>query len=101
MLRALLFILYVALVVYCITDALQSDEENPHGLPRWAWVFIILLFPVLGGATWLVLKYRRGNGGGRQHGRPQVAPDDDPEYLNWLREQERRRRQQGNSDGPY
>ena len=100
MLRGLLVLVYVALVVYCITDVLQSDEEQPHGLPRWGWVFIILLFPILGGATWLVLKYRRG-GGGRQQGRPQVAPDDDPEYLSWLREQERRRRQQGGSDGPH
>lgn len=100
MFRGLLFIAYVALVVYCITDVLQSDDEQPHGLPRWGWVFIILLFPILGGATWLVLKYRRG-GGGRNQGRPQVAPDDDPEYLSWLREQERRRRQQGGSDGPY
>lgn len=98
MLRALLFVAYVAIVVYCIADVLQSEDEQPHGLPRWAWVVIILLFPILGGATWLVMKFMRGNGQ-RPHGR-QVAPDDDPEYLNWLREQERRRRQRGESDGP-
>lgn|SRR5690554_3791646 len=98
MLRALLLLSYVALVFYCITDVRQSANPQPHGLPRWAWIMIIILFPFLGAGTWLVFKYTRGDGQ-RSHGR-QVAPDDDPEYLNWLREQERRRRKRGESDGP-
>lgn len=98
MLRALLIMAYVAVTVYCIADVRQSDDPHPYGLPRWAWILMFILFPFLGAGTWLVFKYTRRDGQrGRAH---QVAPDDDPEYLTWLREQERRRRQQGKSDGP-
>lgn len=93
MLRAFLILSYVALVVYCIADVRQSENPHPHGLPRWAWVLVLILFPFLGAGAWLVMKNTRGDGQ-RDYGR-QVAPDDDPEYLIWLREQERRRRQQG------
>ena len=93
MLRALPFILYVALAAYCIADSLQHPDDQPHGLPKWAWVLIILLFPYIGAAAWLYLKFSKGFGGARPQPKGPVAPDDDPEYLAWLRDQERRRRQ--------
>lgn len=90
--RYVLFILgYVALVAWCITDALQHPDESPYGIPRIGWVIIILLFPYIGAAAWLILKFRSRPAGPARPRRP-VAPDDDPEYLNWLRDQERRRR---------
>lgn len=92
----LLTALYVALVAYCITDVLNHRDQEPHGLHRIAWIIIILLFPYIGAAAWLLMKFR--SGGGKIGRRPQVAPDDDPEYLNWLREQQRRKRNSG--DGP-
>ena len=96
--RALIVLGYVGLAAYSIADVRQSPVAQPHGLPRWGWILIIILFPYLGAGTWLVMKYTRGDG---QRGRGgQIAPDDDPEYLSWLREQERRRRQRGESDGP-
>lgn len=91
--RALLFIGYIALSAYSIADALQHPDENPHGLPRWAWVLMILLFPYIGAGAWMYLKFSRGSGPQRR--REPIAPDDDPEYLQWLSDQERRRRQQG------
>ena len=90
--RLLPFLLYVALSVYCIADAVQHPEPQPYGLPRWAWVLIIIFFPFVGAGAWLYFKFARGTGGGRQRQRGPVAPDDDPEYLAWLRDQERRRR---------
>lgn len=96
MLRALLILTYVAITVYCIADVRQSEAHHPYGVPRWAWILIFILFPFLGAGTWLVLRFTRRDG---QHGRSrQVAPDDDPEYLLWLREQQRRRRQEGKRD---
>jgi hypothetical protein len=95
MLRVVLFTLYIAVVVYCISDAVQRPEKQPYGVPRWAWVMIILLFPFLGAGAWLYMKYSRGTGGSRPKPRGPVAPDDDPEYLAWLRDQERRRKRQG------
>lgn len=94
MLRLLLFVLPIALAVYCIADAVQHPEEQPYGLPRWAWVLIILFFPYIGAGVWLFLKFSRPSPGGPQQRGP-IAPDDDPEYLAWLRDQERRRRRQG------
>lgn len=99
MLRLLLILLYIAPAVYCVTDAVQHPENKPYGLRKWLWVVIIVLVPLLGAAAWLYLKYANGTGGGVQRNEPR-APDDDPEYLNWLRTQERRRRQRGESDGP-
>ena len=91
MLRVLPFILYVALSVYCIADAVQHPQEEPYGLPRWAWVLIILFFPYIGAGVWLYLKFSRPTPQGPRQRGP-VAPDDDPEYLSWLRDQERRRK---------
>ncbi|MFV0634007.1 PLD nuclease N-terminal domain-containing protein [Demequina sp.] len=93
--RALLFVAYLAVTVYCIADAVQHPQEQPYGLPRWAWVLIILLFPYLGAGVWLFLKFGGAGQGNRREQPGPIAPDDDPEYLTWLREQERRRRQEG------
>jgi len=86
---ALFTLAYVGLAAYCISDALQHRDHEPFGLPKVLWVIIILLFPYLGAAAWLMLVFRT-----RQATPPRrdVAPDDDPEYLTWLREQERRRK---------
>jgi len=92
MLRLLPVILYVALSVYCIADAVQRPEPEPYGLPRWAWVLIIIFFPFIGAGVWLYFKFTRPDGGGRQQPPEPRAPDDDPEYLAWLRDQAKRRR---------
>lgn len=81
---------YIAVAAYCITDILNHRDTEPFGLHRVVWVIIILLFPYIGAAAWLFLRFR-GRGGTQRDQRP-VAPDDDPEYLMWLREQERRRK---------
>ncbi|MFN3865803.1 MAG: PLD nuclease N-terminal domain-containing protein [Demequina sp.] len=100
MLRLLLLLLYIAPAVYCVTDAAQHPDKKPFGLAKGAWVLIIILMPVVGAAAWLYLKWAKGTGGRPQRREPR-APDDDPEYLNWLRTQERRRRQRGETDGPH
>ncbi|MDN4471390.1 PLD nuclease N-terminal domain-containing protein [Demequina zhanjiangensis] len=90
--RVILFLAYIALVVYCLADAIQHPDSEPYRLPRWAWIVIILLFPYIGAGTWLFLKFVNGGSSARRPAPRAVAPDDDPEYLIWLREQERRRR---------
>jgi uncharacterized SAM-binding protein YcdF (DUF218 family) len=95
MVRLLPFIIYVVLVAYSLADMLQRPEDSPYSLPKWAWVLIILLFPYIGAAAWLFLKFTNRNSGPSQREQRGMGPDDDPDYLMWLREQERRRKLQG------
>ncbi|WP_159449095.1 PLD nuclease N-terminal domain-containing protein [Demequina sp. NBRC 110055] len=88
----LLAALYVALTAYAVTDVLNKGRESYAGLHRSAWIAIIILAPYIGALIWIGLQWR---GGGRGAPPPQRAPDDDPDYLRWLRQQERRK---GNRD---
>ncbi|MEU6488186.1 PLD nuclease N-terminal domain-containing protein [Streptomyces sp. NPDC046887] len=87
-----MFILPLALTIYAFIDCLNTSEEETKHLPKVAWVFIILLFWIVGPIVWLVGgKARTGPrpGAGRPGGRGRsgggwVAPDDNPEFLKSL-----------------
>ena len=71
------------LTVYTLVDAALIERERARGLPRWVWIFVILLIPVIGPLLWLFV------GRGRRDGRPRattrsVAPDDDLDFLKGL-----------------
>ncbi|PVC94229.1 hypothetical protein DBP19_13145 [Streptomyces sp. CS090A] len=93
--RALLFILPLALMIYAFIDCLNTSEEDTKHLPKIAWVFIILLFWVVGSIGWLFAgKVRHSSAGGagfsswQPGGRRQqwVAPDDNPDFLKSLKD---------------
>ncbi|MET8057649.1 PLD nuclease N-terminal domain-containing protein [Streptomyces microflavus] len=92
--RALLFIVPLALTIYAFIDCLNTSEEDTKHLPKIAWVFIILLFWIVGPVVWLVAgKARRNAATGTgpsswQRGRRQqwVAPDDNPDFLKSLKD---------------
>lgn len=111
--RILLILVVVGLMAYTLTDVWGADEDERGGLPRWLWVILIVLLPLLGSIAWIVMRVSRrsaagpsGGSGPRNGGsrptppqrpgprRPSgpVAPDDDPEFL-WLLEQEKRKRE--------
>lgn len=83
-----LLALYVAVTAYCVTEVVNFRDKHPHGLPKALWIAVIVLVPYLGAAAWILMGFRRR--GGRPV-RP-ASPDDDPEYLRYLRDQERLRR---------
>lgn len=117
--RALMFILPLALMIYAFIDCLNTSEEDTKHLPKIAWVFIILLFWVVGSIGWLFAgKVRHSSAGGaglsswQPGGRRQqwVAPDDNPDFLKSLKDdkddkaaeraaadEEERRRSEGGS----
>ncbi|WP_240675198.1 PLD nuclease N-terminal domain-containing protein [Cellulomonas endophytica] len=109
--RILPALLLVAFTVYCIVDVAQSDARDRRSVPTWAWLLVVILLTPFGGAAWFVSSRsaRRARAAGATAGegpgrgprpggasggpvrRGPVAPDDDPEFL-WRLEQEQRRR---------
>lgn len=114
MARVLLFLLVIAMAVYAAVDVTNSEEDDRRGLPAGLWLVIVVVLPVLGPVLWFAVSrsQRAARAGGPTTGRgtgapstgparPQrgpVAPDDDPEFL-WRLEQEQRRRKR-EKDGP-
>ncbi|TAM68166.1 MAG: PLDc_N domain-containing protein [Microbacteriaceae bacterium] len=87
--------------IYTIVDCALFDRDRVRGLPKWAWVIVAILFPLIGNALWFLIGRGRKNSATNARN---VAPDDDPEFLRGLgkaavknpkrsREQEERIRQ--------
>ncbi|KOG35818.1 PLD nuclease N-terminal domain-containing protein [Streptomyces varsoviensis] len=96
MLRYLPFLLILALWIYAFIDCLNTPENEVRGLPKLAWVFIILLFGevLVGPIAWLAAgRPRAAAGPGGRPGagagprRTWVAPDDNPEFLKSIRDE--------------
>lgn len=102
MIRYLPFLLVLALLIYAFIDCLNTPEEQVRGLPKVIWLIIILLFGefLVGPIAWLVAgkhRYPVAPGGGtpsawhREHPGPAwVAPDDNPQFLRGLKEENRK-----------
>ncbi len=91
MLRALLFILPLALMIYAFIDCLNTPEEEVKHLPKPVWAIVILLFSIVGAIGWIVAGKERGAGGrrgafGAGGAGGWVAPDDNPEFLKSLKD---------------
>jgi hypothetical protein len=99
MLKVLLYAIPIVLVIYSIVDCLQTPDTELRGLPRLAWLVLILVFPIAGSVAWLLAGRARGGAtsprlawptgpttGGTEVQRParRIAPDDDPEFLSQL-----------------
>ncbi|MDR0592456.1 MAG: PLD nuclease N-terminal domain-containing protein [Bifidobacteriaceae bacterium] len=117
----LLYVLPLVLMIYAIVDCAVDDNIERTSVPKALWIVIIILFPYFGPLAWLavskIAKPRlRAAAGGPPGALPRrtprrpgpVAPDDNPDFLRHLaeeqarRERERRRRekQDGAGDEP-
>lgn len=117
MLRALVYIVPVALALYALIDLSRSEAVERADIHRAAWVALIVLLPVIGPVTWILISRSRRAPASRPTpgSRPAppngprpgpagrvwpvrrpgpVAPDDDPDFL-WRLEQQQRRRRAG------
>ncbi len=76
--------------IYSIVDCALAERDRVRALPKAAWLPIVIVFPMIGGALWFAVgRPRRG----RSAGARTVAPDDDPEFLRDLqRDREQRER---------
>lgn len=101
MFRALAVIAAFAILVYALADFASSDERDRGGIPRWLWAVLIVCLPYFGPLSWIVFSRTRRHqtsgpssppaGPTRARRRPTgpLAPDDDPEFL-WRLGQEQR-----------
>jgi hypothetical protein len=72
----------VILTVYTLVDCAVFDRNRIRGLPRWVWIFVIFLVPLIGPLLWLFVGHGRATPTTRS-GRS-VAPDDDLDFLRGL-----------------
>jgi hypothetical protein len=75
-----LAVVLVIITVYALVDCSLLPRERIRGLPRWAWVLVILFVPVIGPVLWLLVGRGRRSAGIRRTTRTS-APDDDPDFL--------------------
>lgn len=75
-----LAVVLVIITVYALVDCSLLPRERVRGLPRWAWVLVILFVPVIGPVLWLLVGRGRRSAGIRRTSRTS-APDDDPDFL--------------------
>ena len=85
MLRVLGVIFGLALYIYFILDVLRTPRGETRSLPKYVWLLLVVLIPVIGGLFWLALGRvwpTPGSRFGRRRG--PLAPDDDPKFLKQL-----------------
>jgi hypothetical protein len=86
----------LALFIFALIDCISIYDSRIKTLNKLAWVFIIILLPVLGPILWLTLGKDRGDPAkspARFRDERPVAPDDDPVFLrnaNRMEEQDER-----------
>lgn len=108
--------------VYCLVDVIGTRDDRVRNLPKWAWIVLVLLFPLVGSIAWLVagrpekarpLTREQGAAPGfAEYERPgrfaAADPAKDEEFLRGVREraeeqrrayEERKRRERDGLDG--
>jgi len=101
MLRVALVLLGLAIYIWFIVDVIRTPGSTTRTLPKFVWLLIVILLPLLGGLLWLLAGRPRSQRPGRKRGRGPVAPDDDPAFLRqigddaWAEKMKRRRETDG------
>lgn len=108
MIRALPFLLLLALDIFCVIDAITVRDDEVRHLPKLVWVLLILVFTPIGAIVWLVAGRPRVQAQASAYERPApafpeydrpgrasgVTPESDEEFLRRVREraEEQRRK---------
>ena len=83
--------------IFTTVFAVSADKNQVRLLPKWVWIALCLVVPILGGILYLTLgrpvSGMAGGGAGRSSGSfgygartTTIAPDDDPDFLRKLRD---------------
>ncbi|MER8068184.1 PLD nuclease N-terminal domain-containing protein [Streptomyces sp. NPDC094034] len=96
MLRVLMILVPLALSIYAFIDCITTDEKEIRYLPKPIWAILVLLFPLVGSISWLIVGRERTRAVRRGGW---VAPDDNPEFLNSLKEDREMGKEKGTEKG--
>lgn len=66
-------LLTVVLFVVTLVDIIRQEDTAVRFLPKVAWVFVVILIPLLGSALWWGL--------GRSYGPPAIASTRYPDHM--------------------
>ncbi|MEV0170969.1 PLD nuclease N-terminal domain-containing protein [Streptomyces sp. NPDC050803] len=98
MLRVLLFLVPLALSIYAFIDCISTKDEDIRHIPKPLWAILVLLFPLVGSISWLIAGKKRSpaaegwSGVRTNRGQRWVAPDDNPEFLKSLDDDDKKKR---------
>jgi hypothetical protein len=77
-----LAVVIVFFTVFVIVDTSLTPRTRMRGLPKPAWIAVVVLVPLIGGILWLTVGKDRTDLA-RASGR-RLGPDDDPDFLSGL-----------------
>jgi hypothetical protein len=85
----LLVVVPLAMTIWAVIDAIQTQDASVRHLPKVVWILLILLSAPsgIGAIAWLVTGRQRGpRSGHRGSNYPSAprGPDDDPDFLRSL-----------------
>lgn len=82
--RVLMVLIPLAVTIYALVDAIQTEDPNVKHLPKLVWILLILVFTPIGAIAWFLAgrqRRPRTERGGRNYPRAPRGPDDDPDFL--------------------
>jgi len=106
----------LVLWIFCVIDVVTSRDDEVRHLPKWGWLVLVLLFPLVGSVAWLavgrprratrrITPHERQTPAFPEYDRPGRAAaldaESDEEFLRRCREraEEQRRRYREDKDG--
>lgn len=105
----------LALWIFAVVDVITTDEGSCRNLPKFGWLILVLLFPLVGSIVWFVAGrpqnsgrvnrgvYERETPRFPEYDRPgrfaAGSPDDDEEFLRRCRERAEEQRRKGREEG--
>jgi hypothetical protein len=86
-------VIAAGMLIFAVIDLIRIENERVRGIPKAAWVVIVVLLPIIGPLLWFIIGRERFGRVRAPGPAAPVAPDDDPAFLTSLgrdREQEER-----------
>ena len=86
--RCLLFAIAIAAIftIFTTVFAISAKPNEVRLLPKWLWVVLCLIVPIIGGLLYITIGRPIAKPGFTASGTRVVAPDDDPDFLRNLRD---------------